>query len=343
MALPELLAPAGSLESFQAALDAGADAVYVGAPGFNARNPGREFRLEEIAAMVDHCHSLEKRLYLAANSLVLERELPLLLRQLALFEELAVDGLIVQDLGLLALARRHFPRLPLHGSTLMAAHNGDAVALLGSLGCSRVVLARELTLPEIALLAARRGEVELEVFVHGAMCFSYSGLCLFSSYLGGKSGLRGNCVQPCRRAYSTAPSGKAAYLFSMNDLSGLAALPALRESGISSLKIEGRLRSAHYVHSVVSAYRLLLDASPAEEDAAVARAQRLIDQALSRRTATGYFFSPQPAAAISAHHSGNMGLHLGPLLHRQKGRGGYHLPLRPQGPPGGGGQAAAAP
>ncbi len=320
MARPELLAPAGSLESFQAALDAGADAIYVGAPGFNARNPARELSLEELAAMRALSRDLGRRLYIAANSLVLERELPALLRQLALIEELAPDGLIVQDLGLPPLVRRHFPSLTLHGSTLMAAHNGDGVELLASLGCRRVVLARELTLREIAEVAARRGEVELEVFVHGAMCFAYSGLCLFSSYLGGKSGLRGNCVQPCRRAYSSAPPGEkgrgragesARYLFSMNDLSGLEALPPLSEMGISSLKIEGRLRSAHYVHCVVSAYRRLLDAPAGESDTALAEARQLIDQAMSRKTSSGYFFSPQPAEAITAHHSGNMGSHLG--------------------------------
>ncbi|MEE4136417.1 MAG: peptidase U32 family protein [Desulforhopalus sp.] len=321
MSLPELLAPAGSLEAFQAALDGGADAVYVGAPDFNARNPARELSLEEIGAMVEQCHALGKRLYIAANSLILERELPAVLRLLALLETLRPDGLIVQDPGLLRLVRRYFPGLPLHGSTLMAAHNADGVALLGRLGCSRVVLARELTLREIAQVAAHRGETELEVFVHGAMCFSYSGLCLFSSYLGGKSGLRGRCVQPCRRAYCSTPTGGKAgrqssadsgkYLFSMNDLSGLDALPELLAAGISSLKIEGRLRSAHYVGSVVRAYRTLLDATPGEEQEALRRGRELIDQAMSRKTAPGYFFSPQPPEAITAHHSGNIGLHLG--------------------------------
>lgn len=321
MSLPELLAPAGSLEAFQAALDGGADAVYVGAPDFNARNPARELSLEEIGAMVEQCHALGKRLYIAANSLILERELPAVLRLLALLEALRPDGLIVQDLGLLRLVRHYFPGLPLHGSTLMTAHNADGVALLGRLGCSRVVLARELTLREIAQVAAHRGETELEIFVHGAMCFAYSGLCLFSSYLGGKSGLRGRCVQPCRRAYSPTPTGGKAgrqsfadagkYLFSMNDLSGLDALPDLLAAGVNSLKIEGRLRSAHYVGSVVRAYRTLLDAAPGEEQEALRRGRELIDQAMSRKTSPGYFFSPQPPEAITAHHSGNIGLHLG--------------------------------
>jgi len=325
MAAMELLAPAGTVETFGAALDGGADAIYVGAPGFNARNLARDLRLEEIGAMIRHCHSLNKKLYLAANSLILERELPLVVENLALLQELRPDALIVQDLGLIRLVRDYFPRLKLHGSTLMTAHNSDGVRFQASLGCTRVVLARELTLKEISTIAAGRGETELEVFIHGAMCFSYSGLCLFSSYLGGKSGLRGRCVQPCRRAYSTGGKGAGGksgstvgrkgdggrYLFSMNDLTGLEAVPFLREAGISSLKIEGRLRSAHYVHTIVSAYRKVLDAAPDEQERAIAEAKAMAEQAMSRKTSSGYFFSPQPAEAITPHHSGNMGIHLG--------------------------------
>ncbi|EKD37189.1 MAG: hypothetical protein ACD_75C01226G0011 [uncultured bacterium] len=320
MANVELLAPAGSVETFRAALDGGADAVYVGAPGFNARNLARDLRLEEIGAMIRHCRSLHKKLYVAANSLVLERELPALIENLALLQELQPDGLIVQDLGLIHLVRKYFPNLKLHGSTLMMAHNSDAVGFLAGLGCKRVVLARELTLKEIRAITARRGDTEIEIFIHGAMCFSYSGLCMFSSYLGGKSGLRGRCVQPCRRSYTVAGrkgrgrEGKAdpaRYLFSMNDLNGLEVLPELLETGISSLKIEGRLRSAHYVRNVVMAYRQVLDAAPGEQEKAIAAAKVLADTAMSRKTSTGYFLSPQPAEAITPFHSGNMGIHLG--------------------------------
>lgn len=321
----ELLAPVGSTETFAAALAAGADAVYIGAPGFNARNPARELRLEEIGAMIDHCRSLDKKLYIAANSLILERELPLVIESLALLQELKPDALIVQDLGLVRLVRQYFPELKLHGSTLTTVHNADGVRYQAELGCERVVLARELTLKEISVIAGARGATELEIFIHGAMCFSYSGLCLFSSYLGGKSGLRGRCVQPCRRSYTAGnrPSGKKGsqsagkksdagrYLFSMNDLSGLEAVPALKELGISSLKIEGRLRSAHYVHSIVAAYRKVLDADLQQQDEALAAARILADQAMSRKTTSGYFFSPQPPEAISPQHSGNMGTHMG--------------------------------
>jgi U32 family peptidase len=319
MATVELLAPAGSIETFRAALDGGADAIYVGAPGFNARNLARDLRLEEIGAMIRTCHTLGKKLFVAANSLVLERELPLLIENLALLQELKPDGLIVQDLGLIRLVNNHFPRLRLHASTLMLAHNSEAVKFLASLGCRRVVLARELTMQEIAAITSQCAGTEIEVFVHGAMCFSYSGLCLFSSYLGGKSGLRGRCVQPCRRAYSSGSQNRghgkktdsARYLFSMNDLSGLDVLPALVQTGITSLKIEGRLRSAGYVQCIVGAYRRVLDAAPDEQERAIVAAKAMADQAMTRKTSLGYFLAPQPAEAITPYHSGNMGIHLG--------------------------------
>lgn len=329
MSFMELLAPAGTLETYRAALDSGADAVYVGAPGLNARSLAKDLRMDEVGAMIQHCHSLNKRIYIAANSLVLEKELETVVNNLALLSELQPDALIVQDFGLLRLVKKYFPGLKIHASTLMTAHNSEAVQFFGERGCERVVLARELTLKEIEIISKKAANTELEVFVHGAMCFSYSGLCLFSSYLGGKSGLRGRCVQPCRRGYTSGAGGpgkkrgdarpkrsgngggKSKYLFSMNDLSGIEAVPTLESYGISSLKIEGRLRSAHYVRCVVGAYRLILDAPEDCYDEALLKAQELAAQAMSRKTSAGYFFSAQPETAISPYHSGNIGMHLG--------------------------------
>ncbi|RWX46284.1 Peptidase family U32 [Candidatus Electrothrix communis] len=235
----ELLAPAGSFPAFEAALEAGADAVYVGAPGFNARALSRDFSFAEIGSMIRQARKQGVKLYIAMNSLVKESELPAALEALSCFEALRPDALIIQDLGLLYLARTWFPDLPLHASTLMSVHNSLGAEELTKLGFERVVLARELTIDEMATIHRKTG-AELEVFIHGAMCFSYSGLCLFSSMHGGKSSLRGQCVQPCRRHYSwqrpgkqTAPpphskgnqkekSGSAAgYLFLMNDLCGI--------------------------------------------------------------------------------------------------------------------------
>jgi len=316
----ELLAPAGNIENFHAALLAGADAVYVGAPGINARNLSRDLSLEEIWAMIDFAHQKGKKVFLAANSLILERELPTLIETLAVLEKIQPDALIVQDFGLMQLIRHHFPDLTMYGSTLMGASSSESVKALGAMGCKRVVLARELTLKEIYDIR-RKTEIDLEIFIHGAMCYSYSGLCLFSSFLGGKSGLRGRCVQPCRRAYSWRGQGGkkkggrggggGSYIFSMNDLAGFEAVAQLKEIGISSLKIEGRLRSANYVSKIVEAYRLVIDANDSERHRAIATATKLADEAMGRKTSSGYFFSPQPPEAITPQHSGNMGLHLG--------------------------------
>ncbi len=327
----ELLAPAGNTENFLAAMDAGADAVYVGAPALNARNLARDLRLEEIYSMVQYCSNNGKKIYLAANSLVREQDLSQAIETLGYLDAMKTDGLIVQDLGLVRIIREYFPDIPLHASTLLSANNSLSLQGFQTMGFERVVLARELTLKEIDILC-QKSSVEIEVFVHGAMCFSYSGLCLFSSFLGGKSGLRGKCVQPCRRHYSwrnkqggksqprsgqkhkaRSKSTKGQYLFSMNDLSALEAVPALKEAGVASLKIEGRLRSAHYVSNIVQAYRVVMDADSDAFSVALEKANTLSNRAMGRKTSSGYFFSPQPIHAITPFHSGNMGDFLGRL------------------------------
>ncbi|NNF47763.1 MAG: U32 family peptidase, partial [Desulfofustis sp.] len=314
----ELLAPVGSLDHFGAAVEAGADGVYFGAPGFNARNPARELRFEEIRAMAAHCRTNGLTFYVALNSLVREEELPRLVSTLAELETIAPSALIVQDLGVIELAKRYFPTLTLHGSTLMFAHSSAGVEALATLGCSRVVLARELTIAEIERII-HKSSVEIEIFIHGAMCFSYSGGCLFSSYHGGKSGLRGNCVQPCRRKYtvtSTAAKKKkgparAAYYFSMNDLEGIDLVEEFNRIGVSSLKIEGRLRSVNYVEQVVRAYRMVMDARPEERDETRAEAKKLVTSALGRKSSTGFFLGERSKGIIAPHHSGNIGTYCG--------------------------------
>ncbi|MBU2618670.1 MAG: U32 family peptidase [Proteobacteria bacterium] len=311
----ELLAPAGTIEAFEAAVESGADAIYIGAPAFNARALARHFSLAEVAAMIDHAHRNRVRVYLAMNSLMKENEISKAVEELAALEALKADALIIQDLGISYLARKFFPGLRLHASTLMGAHNSLNVRQFAEMGFARVVLAREMTLSEIGQIH-EQCPVELEVFVHGALCFAYSGLCLFSSYLGGKSGLRGRCVQPCRRRYTWGGKGRgsgapAGYLFSMNDLAGLELIPQLRQAGVSSLKIEGRMRSPQYVASVVKAYRLALD-NPATP-AVLAEAKELLEQAMGRKPTLGYFKKAQPADIIAPQHSGNVGLFLGKI------------------------------
>jgi len=330
----ELLAPVGTVEHFITAMEAGADAVYVGAPKLNARNPAKNVSLDEIGAMIRFCRQRDKSLYVAVNSLIREADLPELLETLTCLEHLQPDALIVQDLGVIDLVHRFFPKLAIHASTLMLAHNRQSVEILAQLGCSRVVLARELTLTEIESVV-KNSPVGIEIFVHGAMCFSYSGSCLFSSYLGGKSGLRGNCLQPCRRKFSQG-SGKAGkggrkkpgYLFSMNDLEGLDFVNDFKKIGVSALKIEGRLRSTNYVDHVVRAYRLVMDADGNSLETARNEAAEMIQSALGRKGSTGYFLTPKPKNAIASHHSGNIGTYLGRLESIQEIRGNRYATLQ---------------
>lgn len=343
----ELLAPAGSLETFEAAVTAGAAAIYIGAPGANARALSHDFSPAELAALIEYAHARQVKVYGAMNSLLKEDELAAAANTVELLAGLGIDALIIQDLGLHALCRRYFPKLPLHASTLLGTHNSLAVSRFAAMGFSRVVLARELSLAEIETVAAA-GTPELEVFVHGAMCFSYSGLCLFSSYGGGRSSTRGRCVQPCRRRYRWGDGKKGGYLFSMNDLEGLAYLPALQQAGVAAVKIEGRLKNAAYVGLVTRAYRLVLDAlaigdpqrqvtdhqgQRASGHSALATAmeegRELLDQALGRRTATGFFSLP-PRELVSPASSGNTGHFLG-KIGRLKGRWATFAGSRPVG------------
>jgi putative protease len=282
--------------------------------------------MAEIAAMIQFAHDKGSKLYLAANSLLKENEIPQAIETLAMLEALQPDALIVQDLGVYHLCKKYFPHLRLHASTLFGAHNSLAVRQFADMGFERVVLARELTIKEIGDIA-KKSQVELEVFIHGALCFSYSGLCLFSSYLGGKSGLRGRCVQPCRRRYQWKQQGeKPGYYFSMNDLSGIELVHELKKAGVSSLKIEGRLRSAHYVSSVVKAYRMVIDAD--EKDRKVlAQAEELLNQAMGRKTSQGYFSTVESKELISPYHSGNIGMYLG-QAGKGTGKGKVSLALK---------------
>jgi putative protease len=328
----ELLAPVGSFAAFEAALAEGADAVYLGAPALNARALSRDFSYPEIQAMVEHAHRDGVRVYIAMNSLIKENELPLAVEGLASFAMIRPDALIIQDLGLFFLARTYFPELPLHASTLMSIHNSLGVSRLVELGFKRVVLPRELTIREISTIYRKTG-AELEVFVHGAMCFSYSGLCLFSSLHGGKSSLRGQCVQPCRRRYAwqkkTARGGSerpgdkdGGYLFSMNDLCGIDLLPQLKQAGVACLKIEGRMKSAQYVRNTVRAYRLLLDGfagGQCPDRQRVDEARQLLDEAMGRRRSPGFFLDQKPSEAVSPHLSGNIGMMAGRVQRLEEG------------------------
>lgn len=310
----ELLAPAGSLEAFFAAMESGADAVYCGLQSFSARAKAKNFSLDDLSSMTRYAHERQRKLFVTMNTLVKEEELPLLIDSLAAVEEAEVDALIIQDLGVWRTAREHFPNLSLHSSTQMTVHNSAGVKQLEQMGFERAVLARELTLPEIQHIRSQT-QMELEHFIHGALCFCFSGQCYFSSYLGGKSGNRGRCTQPCRRRYNYR--GKHGYYFSPNDLSAIELLPALQDAGVSSFKIEGRMKSAEYVANVVTAYRKMMDASPALRQDVLKDARALLKQSFGRTPTKGFLSGSQPADLATPALRGSTGRYLGEVTRSQ--------------------------
>lgn len=265
----ELLAPAGEFDSLVMAVQNGADAVYAGGNMFSARRSAVNFDLAELTRAVDYCHLRGVKLYLAVNTLVKEFELVDLCRYLEQIYRIGVDAVIVQDMGVLRLIRKFLPELPVNGSTQMTVNSAAGVRELERLGVKRVVLARELSAKEIASIRAET-KAELEVFVHGALCMSYSGQCLMSSMLGGRSGNRGACAQPCRLPYTLLENGKAVGktlpLLSPKDLCLARRLDEVKACGADSLKIEGRMKSPEYVGMVTRVYRAALDGEVSERD-----------------------------------------------------------------------------
>lgn len=288
---PELLAPAGSLEAFFAAMEKGADGVYAGLREFSARAKAKNFSLPQMERMVAYAHGLGRKVYITLNTLVKEGELPQLVDTLAALEAMGADAVILQDLGVARLIRDHFPGLARHASTQMTIHNLPGARMLGEMGFERVVLARELHIDDISRISRESG-VEIECFIHGALCFAISGQCYFSSFLGGHSGNRGRCAQPCRRHYRYR--GKEGYFFSTNDLSAVDIIPDLAAAGVASLKIEGRMKSAEYVASVVEAYRLVLDAPERKRADAAARAKEILKLSFGRVPTKGFMASRTP-------------------------------------------------
>ena len=307
---PELLAPAGSLEAFFAAVDGGADAVYIGLKEFSARAKAKNFNLKDVEKMTHFLQQQNKRLYVTLNTLVKENELSLLIDTLGALEEIGVDALILQDLAVWKLAKDHFPNLELHASTQMTIHNSAGVKMLERMGFTRGVLARELTLEEITAIR-QQTTLELEHFVHGALCFSFSGQCFFSSFLSGKSGNRGRCVQPCRRNHSYRQQD--GFYFSPNDLSAIDLLPELQQAGICSLKIEGRMKSAEYVNKVVKAYRQTLDAPEDQRSAILKESKLLLKESFGRQPTKGFLSGSQPNDMAISSRRGATGRFLGEI------------------------------
>ncbi len=260
---PELLAPAGDRESLVAAVENGCDAVYFGAQILSARASAANFTPDELAGAIDYAHLRGVKAYVTVNTLVKDNETKDAADLLYHLDKSGVDSVIVQDMGLLSLARSIVPGLPVHASTQMTVHNSEGARFLQAMGVKRVVLAREMTLDEIRQVRQNTG-IEIETFVHGALCISYSGQCLTSSMIGGRSGNRGVCAQPCRKRYELRTAGRRVetdgeYLLSPKDLNASRILPELIDTGVDSLKIEGRLKRPEYVACAVRIYRHLID------------------------------------------------------------------------------------
>lgn len=261
----ELLAPAGNLEIFKGVIESGADAVYVGGSMFGARAYANNFTEEELLAAIDFAHLRGVKVYLTVNTLIKNSEFSKLYDYLLPYYKRGLDAVIVQDLGVVKAIHEYFPSMELHTSTQMTVTGADGVRFLSQFGVTRVVMAREVSLAEMKRIHEETG-MELEAFVHGALCYSYSGQCLFSSILGGRSGNRGRCAQPCRLPY-TVEGKKDEYILSLKDMCGIKALDKLHDAGVYSLKIEGRMKQLEYACGVVKYYRSYIDSMKPVTDA----------------------------------------------------------------------------
>lgn len=261
----ELLAPAGSLEIFKGVIESGADAVYVGGSMFGARAYANNFTEEELLEAIDFAHLRGVKVYLTVNTLIKNSEFSKLYDYLLVYYKRGLDAVIVQDIGVVKAIHEYFPSMEIHTSTQMTVTGADGVRFLSQFGVTRVVMAREVSLAEMKRIHEETG-MELEAFVHGALCYSYSGQCLFSSILGGRSGNRGRCAQPCRLPY-TVEGKKDEYILSLKDMCGIKALDKLHDAGVYSLKIEGRMKQIEYACGVVKYYRSYIDSKKPVSDA----------------------------------------------------------------------------
>ena len=312
----ELLAPAGNREKAEVAIAYGADAVYVGGKEYSLRAGAGNFSLPELESLVDYAHRAGVRVYVAVNSLLHNDQLAGLEEYLAALKEIGVDAVIFSDPAVYVAAKKAAPGLELHFSTQGSLTNWQAIRFWEEMGVRRVILARELSLDEISEIR-RRVNVELEVFVHGAMCISYSGRCLLSNYMTGRDANRGDCAQSCRWCYALVEEkrpgqyfpifedDRGTYILNSKDLNMLAHLPELAAAGIDSLKIEGRMKSVYYVATVVWAYRQALDAYHADPEGFSVKAEWLeeLDKISHRPYTTGFYFG-RPGPDAQSYESG---------------------------------------
>lgn len=304
MKKPELLAPAGNLEKLKMALIYGADAVYMGGKAFGLRAFSDNFEDHELQQGIEFAHSLDKKAYITINIIPHNNDLPSLPDYIRSVAAMGADAIIVSDLGVFRIARQVAPTLPVHISTQANTTNWSTVQFWQELGATRVVLARELSLDDIRLIR-QKSDIELEAFVHGAMCMSYSGRCLISNYLTGRDANRGQCAQPCRWKYHVMEESRpgvylpilederGTYIFNSKDLCLISHLPELIDSGLDSFKIEGRMKSVHYVATVIKVYREAIDAYTSNPGAFHVKQQWLeeLEKVSHREYTTGFYFN----------------------------------------------------
>jgi putative protease len=328
--IPELLAPAGSIESLKAAVNAGADAVYISGKRFGARQFARNFSLDEMEQAIEYAHLRGVKVYVTVNTLVKESELPMVARNLLELYSLGADAIIVQDLGVARLAKKLAPNLDLHCSTQMTIHNPEGVNWAAENGFKRVVLAREMSLKDIEKTARQLSpKIELEIFAHGAICYSYSGQCLLSSFIGGRSGNRGMCAQPCRKQYQlitgeTDKYGKYQegreiplkdhYLLSTRDLAIYSHLHQISKAPVDSIKIEGRMRPPEYVANVVKVYREALDSIARSQWKVREEEVSKLKMSFNRGTTRGWLMGAPYQSMMGRSNPGNRGLYLGEVV-----------------------------
>lgn len=312
----ELLAPAGSPVHLRAALDAGADAVYLGGKLFSARKFAGNFSNDELKDAVREAHLHGAAVYVTLNTLIGDVEMGSLREYLSFLESLPIDGLLLQDFGVVSLVRQLAPSIPLHASTQMTISNLDGALFMKSQGFQRVVLSRELSLPEIRNIVDKAG-VEIEVFVHGALCVCYSGQCLMSSFIGGRSGNRGACAQPCRMPYHLVDENhkvwnhKGNYILSLKDMIGISRISDFLEAGVTSLKVEGRMKSPEYVYNTVSLYRKAIDAAEAGRSLSTEPLVLSLEEEFNRGYASSYLDDHIGGHMITALAPGNHGVDAG--------------------------------
>ncbi|MBA1342396.1 MAG: hypothetical protein C5S52_02230 [ANME-2 cluster archaeon] len=317
---PELLAPAGNNESLIAAVENGCDAVYLGATTLSARASAANFAPDELASAIDYAHLRGVKAYVAVNTLIKDSETADAAALLRHLDESGADAAIVQDIGLLSMVQSLAPDLPIHASTQMTVHNSEGAGFLQDMGVTRVVLAREMTLDEIKQVK-QNTDLEIEIFVHGALCISYSGQCLMSSMIGGRSGNRGVCAQPCRKRYRLQTGGRRVetdgeYLLSPRDLNTSRILPELIEAGIDSFKIEGRLKRPEYVACVTRIYRGLIDRYVKDPSGYFVTddESRSLAQVFNRGFTAGYFTGNPRGELMSRRRPYNRGIPVGTVI-----------------------------